>query len=59
MPVILFHGDHDEVIYYGSSLKLQSEFKPTDQLITLLGQGHNGMTENVEYKNYLSDLLHN
>ena len=25
MPVVIFHGDKDEVIYYGSSLKLQNE----------------------------------
>lgn len=57
MPVILFHGDQDEVIYYGSSLKLQNEFKPTDRLITLLGQGHNGMTENPDYVNGITQLL--
>ena len=41
MPVVIFHGDVDEVIYYGSSLKLKDEFKTGDKLITLRGQGHN------------------
>jgi uncharacterized protein len=48
-PVVIFHGNQDEVIYYGSSLKLKAEFKRQDTLITLNGQGHNGMTDNSEY----------
>jgi uncharacterized protein len=27
MPVVIFHGNKDKVIYYGSSLKLKKEFK--------------------------------
>lgn len=57
MPVVLFHGDQDEVIHYNSSLKLQKEFKKQDTLITLHGQGHNGMTENPEYKLELQKIL--
>ena len=49
MPVVIFHGNQDEVIYYGSSLKLKEEFKTADTLITLQGQGHNGMTDNPDY----------
>ncbi|HEX5151628.1 MAG TPA: alpha/beta fold hydrolase [Parafilimonas sp.] len=57
MPVVIFHGDQDEVIYYGSSLKLQKEFKQQDTLITLNGQGHNGMTENPDYKIEIQKVL--
>lgn len=57
MPVIVFHGDQDEVIYYGSALKLQKEFKETDRLIRLKGQGHNGMTDNPDYKNEITRIL--
>ncbi len=57
MPVVIFHGNQDEVIYYGSSLKLKKEFKQTDTLITLNGQGHNGMTDNEEYKSELNKIL--
>ena len=49
MPVVIFHGDKDEVIYYGSSLKLKKLFKTTDTLITLNGEGHNGMSDNPTY----------
>ncbi|MFT3705947.1 MAG: alpha/beta fold hydrolase [Agriterribacter sp.] len=57
MPVVIFHGDRDEVIYYGSSLKLQKELKKEDRLITLAKQGHNGITENIYYKSELEKIL--
>lgn len=57
MPVVIFHGKQDEVIYYGSALKLEKEFKPGDLLISLDPQGHNGMTDNPEYKAELAKLL--
>ncbi|MCX7959705.1 MAG: lysophospholipase [Deltaproteobacteria bacterium] len=57
MPVVIFHGDRDEVIYYGSSLKLQKEFKESDRLIILKGEYHNGITDNPEYKKELSRIL--
>jgi len=57
MPVIIFHGDQDEVIYYGSSLKLKKLFKPGDSLITLEGQYHNGMTDNEDYMTEMKKIL--
>lgn len=57
MPIVIFHGNKDEVIYYGSSLKLKELFKKQDTLFTLNGQGHNGMTENTEYKKEISKIL--
>lgn len=57
MPVVIFHGDQDEVIYYGSSRKLASEFKEQDTLITLPGQGHNGMTDNSAYRSAIREIL--
>jgi pimeloyl-ACP methyl ester carboxylesterase len=59
VPVAIFHGDDDRVIYYGSSLKLAQEFKPSDTLITLAGQGHNGFTENPVYRQNMSRILTN
>ena len=47
----------DEVIYYGSSLKLKKLFNKQDTLITLLGEGHEGMTNNLDYKIELSKVL--
>ena len=57
MPVVIFHGDQDFVIYYGSSLKLKEEFKQGDTLITLKEQGHNGMSDNPDYQIQLERLL--
>jgi len=57
MPIVIFHGDRDEVIYYGSSLKLKQLLKVTDTLITLMGQGHNGIAENLDYKSELQRIL--
>lgn len=57
MPVVIFHGKQDEVIYYVSSLKLKSEFKLGDTLISLEGQGHNGMTDNLDYISAIQTFL--
>ncbi len=57
MPVVIFHGDEDEVIPYGSSLKLKIEFKTGDTLVTLRGQGHNGMTDNPDYMEAIKAVL--
>jgi alpha-beta hydrolase superfamily lysophospholipase len=59
MPIVIFHGDQDEVIYYNSSLKLKKEFKVSDTLITLNGQTHNGMTDNLQYAEAIEVILRN
>lgn len=58
-PVTIFHGNQDEVIYYGSSEKLKKEFKKGDTLITLNGQRHNGMTDNYDYQLEIARILKN
>ena len=57
MPVVIFHGDKDEVIYYGSALKLKQHFKKGDTLITLPGMTHNGMTDNPDYAKAIKAVL--
>jgi len=56
-PIVLFHGDRDEIIYPGSSEKLKAHLKPTDQVIILKNQGHNGMNENPDYQRELARVL--
>ncbi|MES2620848.1 MAG: alpha/beta fold hydrolase [Bacteroidota bacterium] len=56
-PVAIFHGDSDQVIYYGSALKLKDHFKPGDTLFTLQAQGHGHMNENEVYQKELTVLL--
>lgn len=58
-PVYLFHGDQDEVIYHGSSVKLQKHLKPTDKFITLKDQPHNGMNDSPQYQHELKKILQN
>jgi len=57
MPIALFHGDQDEVIYYNSSVKLKRIMKETDTLFTLKRQGHNGITDNPEYLDIIGKIL--
>lgn len=56
-PIVIFHGDKDEVIYYHSSTKLKAVLKSTDTLITLSGQGHNGITDNPQYLQAINTIL--
>jgi uncharacterized protein len=57
MPIVLFHGDEDEVIPYSQSLKLKELLKESDTLITIKGLGHNGMTFNVNYVREIERVL--
>lgn len=56
-PVIIFHGNADEVINYKSSLRLKDNFKKGDSLIILNNQGHNGMTDNTDYQKSMERIL--
>jgi len=57
MPVVVLHGDEDEVIYFGSSIKLQQEFKLGVTLITLQGFGHNNFIGSRKYEEEMGKVL--
>ncbi|WP_420552497.1 alpha/beta hydrolase [Tenacibaculum aiptasiae] len=57
MPITIFHGDIDNVINLNASLKLKKEFGEQIHLIILENQGHNGITENKNYRNELKKIL--
>jgi hypothetical protein len=57
MPITIFHGDNDNVIYYESSVKLKNQYKDKINFITLNGQSHNGINENYDYAFQLMDIL--
>ena len=57
MPVVVLHGDQDEIVYYGSSLKLKKDFKPADTLITLEGLGHNNFLDTQRYRSEIKRIL--
>jgi len=52
-PISIFHGDTDEIIYYGASVKLKEHFSSKDELITLVGQTHVGMNQNPIFVEWL------
>jgi uncharacterized protein len=56
-PIVIFHGDKDELISYESSLKLKKYLKDTDTLIRLKGLGHNRITFDEQYTNALEKVL--
>lgn len=57
MPVIVFHGEQDDIIYYGSSVKLKELFKSTDTLVTLKNQGHHDISYNPDYLRAMEKLI--
>jgi len=57
MPIVIFHGTADEIIYYNSSVNLKELIKSTDKLITLDGAGHNGITSDTQYLYELKKIL--
>ncbi|QBA23342.1 alpha/beta fold hydrolase [Chryseobacterium indologenes] len=56
-PVVIFHGNKDEVINYKASLKLKNNFKKGDSLIILKDQYHNGITDNLDYQKAMKIIL--
>lgn len=57
MPAVLFHGKEDLVIYHESSLKLKEECQNIQELITIEGLGHNGMTDHPTYQMEIEKVL--
>jgi pimeloyl-ACP methyl ester carboxylesterase len=56
-PIVIFHGDKDELIAYESSLKLKKLLKDTDTLVRLKGLGHNRITFDEQYVKALREIL--
>jgi uncharacterized protein len=57
MPVVIFHGEDDNLIDLRNATRLKNLFKATDTLITLKGVGHNGMTHDLQYLKQLKTIL--
>ncbi len=49
MPIVIFHGNKDEIFPYSNAIRLKENFKKSDTLFILEGQEHNGITYNPEY----------
>lgn len=57
MPVVIFHGDVDEVIPLKMGTQLRALAKPGDSLVVLKGQGHMDMTDNEVYLRAVESIL--
>ncbi|HTF18300.1 MAG TPA: alpha/beta fold hydrolase [Chryseolinea sp.] len=57
MPIVIFHGNEDSVIYYESSIKLKDQLTDQCTLVILDGEGHNGMTDNPVYRKEIEKVL--
>ncbi len=55
-PVIIFHGDSDQVIPHHHSLKLKEDFPQID-LHLLKNYGHNNLTQSDAYVKKMSEIL--
>ena len=58
-PVIVFHGNKDTAVYYGSSVKLSKLLKASDQYITLQDEVHNDFSKNKAYLSAIALILKN
>ncbi len=56
-PISIFHGTLDEVIYFGSCLKLRKHIKNEDIIIKLQEGHHNDLIDFDEYHNEMLKIL--
>lgn len=57
MPIIIFHGDNDNIIDYNNSVRLNELLKESDTFITLPNESHIGISSNEIYKQKLAEIL--
>jgi pimeloyl-ACP methyl ester carboxylesterase len=55
-PIVLVHGDHDQLIPYASSVRLQA-LQPRARLLTVPSAGHNGLLATLTYQRAIAALL--
>lgn len=56
-PITIFHGTIDEIIYFGSSMKLEKLFKEEDRLVAVSGGHHNDLANFEIYHEELASIL--
>ncbi len=57
MPIVIFHGKNDKVIYFESSVKLKKRLDEKIQFFPLKNQGHNGINYNLRYQEYIKKVF--
>ncbi|HEX2627493.1 MAG TPA: alpha/beta hydrolase, partial [Chitinophagaceae bacterium] len=58
VPVTIFHGTSDNVIFYRNAKRLKPILKPTDEFVTIDGGHHNDLFEFEDVTRKLDSLLH-
>ena len=56
-PITIFHGTFDEVIYFGSSMKLEKLLREKDQMIPIVGGHHNDLANFDLYHKKIGEIL--
>jgi pimeloyl-ACP methyl ester carboxylesterase len=56
-PIVMFHGTADKQIDIDASYRLKQYLKPTDELVVLEGQQHNGYLSNQAYLQAVARVL--
>jgi pimeloyl-ACP methyl ester carboxylesterase len=56
-PIVVFHGDKDNVIPIKSSYKLQKYFHSKDTLVVMSNQNHQNIAENSQYIDMIAKCL--
>lgn len=56
-PITIFHGTYDEVIYFGSSLKLEKLIKKEDKIVPIVGGHHNDLAKFEVFHTELANML--
>lgn len=56
-PITIFHGIDDEVIYFGSTLKLEKLLKEKDTIVPIIGGHHNDLDDFETYHVGLAKVL--
>ncbi len=56
-PVIIFHGDNDQLIPVSNTFRLQKLLKSSGSFYLLKAQGHIGINENEQFRKEISLLL--
>lgn len=57
VPVTIFHGTNDGVIFYSRASKLKKYLKPADEFITIENGKHNNLADFEQYRHKLDSLL--
>ncbi len=55
--ITIFHGTHDRVIPYTTTIRLKDYLKPGDEFITLQNASHNNVNEYAQYHKILDGIL--